>query len=361
MKQLTALLAAAFIATQSLAQEQDTQSSPLTVTGYVEAYYAYDFNKPQTSTRPAFLYSHNRHNEININLGYIRAAYATENVRANLGLMAGTYTNANLANEPGVLKNLWEANAGVKLSSSKNIWVDAGIFSSHIGFESAAGKDCWTLTRSLQAETSPYFEAGARLSYTTDNEKWFMQALILNGWQRIQRLEGNSLPAFGTQFTFKPNDAITLNSSTFIGTDKPDSARQMRYFHDFYGIFQITKAFGLTAGFDIGLEERNPHTNSVDPWFTPILIARLAMTEKLTVAMRCEYYKDKHGLIVNTSTPHGFNTTGFSMNLDYKISDQALWRIECRTFHSRDAIFPEDESVSVRNNTALTTALAISF
>jgi hypothetical protein len=53
-----------------------------------------------------FIYSYNRHNEVNLNLGFVKGSYTTENVRANLALMTGTYANANLAAEPGVLKNM---------------------------------------------------------------------------------------------------------------------------------------------------------------------------------------------------------------------------------------------------------------
>jgi hypothetical protein len=99
--------------------------------------------------------------------------------------------NSNYAAESGVLKNIYEANVGVKISKHKNLWIDAGILPSHIGFESAVSKDCFTLTRSMQAENSPYFESGAKISYTSDNGKWFVSGLVLNGWQRIQRIDGN--------------------------------------------------------------------------------------------------------------------------------------------------------------------------
>jgi hypothetical protein len=163
----------------------------------VEVYYQYDFNKPSDNTRPEFVYSHNRHNEFNVNLVYLKGSYTAERVRANLALAAGTYVNANYAAEPGVLKNMYEANVGIKLSKKKNLWLDAGIFGSHIGFESAVSKDCWTLTRSMVADNSPYYEAGAKLTYTSDNGKWLFSALALNGWQRIQRVNGNSLISWG--------------------------------------------------------------------------------------------------------------------------------------------------------------------
>nr|WP_246249694.1 outer membrane beta-barrel protein [Pedobacter boryungensis] len=109
------------------------ETSKVKFSGYVETYYGFDFNKPANNNRPSFIYSHNRHNEVNLNLGFIKANYENEKVRANIALMAGTYSNANLAAEPGVLKNIFEANGGLKLTNAQNLWIDAGIFSSHIG------------------------------------------------------------------------------------------------------------------------------------------------------------------------------------------------------------------------------------
>src|SRR5688500_14370235 len=89
----------------------ESNANPFTFSGYVEAYYVYDFNQPVSNTRPRFLYSHNRHNEFNLNLGFIKGSYTTERVRANLAFASGTFMNANYAAEPGVLKNIYEANA----------------------------------------------------------------------------------------------------------------------------------------------------------------------------------------------------------------------------------------------------------
>lgn len=339
---------------------QEPSNNPLTIGGYLETYYLYNFNRPPSNSQPGFIYSHNRVNEVNANLGFLKASYITEKVRGNFALMTGTYANANLATEPGVLKNIFEANVGIKISSTKNLWVDAGIFSSHIGFESAIGKDCWTLTRSMLADNSPYYESGAKISYTTDNSKWFLSALVLNGWQRIQRVEGNSLPSFGTQITFKPTSSITLNSSSFIGTDKPDSARQMRYFHNLYGTFQLSDKLGLTVGFDLGVEEKSPEVSSNNTWYSPVVIVKYAVNNKLSVTMRGEYYEDKNGVIIATGTINGFKTTGLSINLDYAIVPNALWRIEARNLMSKDAIFVKNNE-AVNDSFFICTALAISF
>ncbi len=358
MKKLLILVLSFFYVGASA--QTDSTKKALKISGYLETYYVFDASNPSDHNRPGFVYSHNRHNEVNLNLGFIRAAYEAGNVRANLAIMTGTYANANLAAEPGVLKNIFEANVGVKLSKSKNVWVDAGVFASHIGFESAIGKDCWTLTRSILADNSPYYESGAKVSYTSDNEKWLVSGLILNGWQRIQRVNGNNTPAFGHQLTYKPNGKIILNSSSFVGSDTPDTTRQMRYFHNFYGQFQVSDKLGLIVGFDIGAQQKSKGSSEYNTWYTPIIIAKYALNDKLSLAARGEHYNDAKGVIISTGTNNGFQTYGYSLNLDYKIIYNVLWRIEGRGFESKDKIFTLDNKPS-NSNYFITTALAISF
>jgi hypothetical protein len=338
----------------------ETATNPLTFSVYVETYYQYDINKPADHNRPGFIYSHNRHNEFNLNLGYVKAAYTAERVRANLALAAGTYMNANYAAETGVLKNIFEADAGVKLTKKKNIWFDIGIMPSHIGFESAVSKDCWTLTRSILADNTPYFESGAKLTYTTDNSKWLVSVMALNGWQRIARVNGNSLMSWGTQLTYKPSGNITLNYSTFLGTDKPDSARLWRYFHNLYGIFNVTSKFGITAGFDIGSEQKAKGSSAMNTWYSPVIILKYAPNSKWAVAARGEYYYDKYGVIIASGTANGFQTTGFSVNVDYSPINNAVIRLEARTLNGKDDVFTKGNSVS-KNNTFVTGSVAVSF
>lgn len=361
MKRIIVSAASLVILVQASAQDS-TQSKPaLSISGYAEAYYLYDFNRPINNTRPGFVYSHNRTNEVNLNLGFIKAAYAAERVRANLALAAGTYMNANLAAEPGVLKNVFEANVGVKISKSSETWIDAGIMPSHIGIESAIGKDNWTVTRSIVADNSPYYEAGVKLNHTSKNGKWYLAALYLNGWQRIQRVDGNSTPAFGTQITYKPSSKVTLNYSTFIGNDKPDSVRLMRYYQNIYGIFQVSDKFGVTFGFDYGMEQKAKGSSDMNNWYTPLLMMRITPNDKDAIAIRGEYYKDENGAIIGTGTPNGFDTFGWSVNYDRMIFPNAVWRFEVRSFNSKDAVFMKRDMTAEKNNTFLTTALAISF
>ncbi|MCE7925220.1 MAG: porin [Haliscomenobacteraceae bacterium CHB4] len=350
-----------FFAPLFVGAQIDTSTLSFTFSGYAEPYYGYDFGQPESGNRPGFVYSHNRHNEFSLNITYLKGSVNAQRFRGNLALMAGTYANANLAAEHGSLQNLYEANAGVKLFKKSELWIDGGIFSSHIGFESAVGKDCWTLTRSILADNSPYYESGAKLSYTTPDGKWFLSALALNGWQRIQRPTGNSTVAGGWQIQFKPSGKVTLNSSSFFGSDKPDSLSLGRIFHNFYGIFQVSDKFGLTLGLDTGWEENPREGEGQNFWYSPVVIARYAFNDRVALAVRSEYYSDENGVIITTGTENGFKTMGFSANLDVQVHRNTLWRIEGKLFSSEDDVFLDADGDATNTNAVVTTSLAVWF
>lgn len=344
------------------AQSSDSlkADNKITFSAYADLFYTYDLNEPPNHIRQNFLYSYNRHNELNLNLGFLKAAYQNDRFRANLALMAGTYAQDNLAAEQDALRYINEVNIGIRISKTKNVWIDAGIMPSHIGWESAIGKDNINLTRSLAAENSPYFETGARISYTSDNGKWFLSGLILNGWQRIAKTEGNQTISFGHQITYKPNDRVTLNSSSFIGNDNAKDEKKMRYFHDLYGSFQLTERFSALLGFDIGTQQREKGSESYNIWYSPNILMKYQWNDKWALAGRLEYYNDKNGVIINTGTENGFRTFGYSLNIDYAILKNVVFRTEARGFASKDAIFMRNDEFK-KGNFFITSSLSAWF
>ncbi len=334
--------------------------SKLTFSGYGELFYTYDVAKQDNHIRQPFLYTYNRHNEVNLNLGLAKAHYEAENMRANLALMAGTYVQDNMAAEQGALKFVNEANIGFKISKSNNIWIDAGILPSHIGWESAIGKDNLTLSRSIAAENSPYFETGAKISYSSTNGKWLISGLVLNGWQRIARVEGNQSLAFGHQLSFTPNEKVSINSSSFIGNDKPNSEKKLRYFHDLYAIIKPSDKFTTIVGFDIGAEQKEKDSSQYNIWYSPNILAKYQINDKAGIGGRIEYFNDKNGVIISTGSQNGFQTMGYSLNYDYLINKNVLWRTEVRGFNSKDRIFIENGTPQ-NGNFSITTSLSTWF
>lgn len=352
MKKITLAIFSAITLTASA--QTDSISPKVSFSGGADVYYSFDLTQPENHIKPGLAYNHSRHNEFNLNLGYIKGAYTSENVRANIGLMAGTYSGS-------VGQYIYEANVGVKISKKKNLWVDAGIMPSHIGYENIYNPStCWNLTRSLAAENTPYFQSGAKITYISDNKQWLLSGLVLNGWQRIYRINGNNTAALGTQITFTPNETVSINSSSFVGNEMPDSAVQVRYYHNLYGIFKISAKVSAIAGFDFGAQQNALDSSDYDTWFSPYLTVKAAINDKFTIAARGEYFSDQYEVLNVTGTENGYKIIGYSLNLDYAINEHAMWRAELRSLSSVDKIYVQNNELT-NQNYFMTTSLVIKF
>ena len=316
--------------------------------GYTELFYIYDFNEPEQVQRQSFLFAHNRHHEFNLNIGLIGMELEHSKYRGRFAIHTGTYSEDNYAAEPGVLKNIYEAQIGLSLNRRNTLWLDAGIFPSHIGFESAITSDNWTLTRSLAAENSPYYLAGAKMTWTP-NENWEALVVVCNGWQLIQRVSGNSLLSLGTQLIYRPTSKSMFAWSTFIGTDDPDEQRRMRYFNSAFGQFEVSPRFNVVAGFDIGWQEMAPGSSEYHSWIAPTIVGQFLMNDTWSTALRFEYFGDSNGVIIPTSNGRSFKTTGLSWNIDYAPNPLLMCRMETRLFTGPNAIFDNGADFSKSN------------
>lgn len=335
MKQLLILLLGC---TSVYAQEQWKDS--LAFQFYAEGYASYTSNKPENKQRPAFFYNHTKANNVGVNLALAKLHYSSKRFRSNIGLMAGDYTNANLAKEEKWARVIYEANAGVLLSKKYPVWLDAGVLPSHIGFESVIGKENWTATRSITADNSPYYETGLRVSYKPTSE-WYLALLMLTGWQRIT-VPANQLGThWGMQLTYTPNEKLSLNHSSFIG--KVYYGRNVtRIYSNNSATFGFGKRTGLTVGLDIGLQENSFDANRTDSWSgLQALLRHQFVSGKLSAAIRYERFVDKKNLLFHLPVDiyHQFYVNHTSFNLDWQPFKQIQLRTEANYLHSPYSLF----------------------
>jgi len=355
------LLVMSRFAAAQVSLDTTTRASPLTLYGYIDGYYGYDVPHPNNTARPGFFYSHNRQDEFTVNQALIGLRYNDNSVRGALGLQAGTYPEANYAAEPVVLRHIYEAYAGFR--PLKKAWLDIGVFGSHIGYESAISKDNWTVTHSLAAEGSPYYEAGARFTYEA-SAKLTLTALALNGWQNIR--DNNRAKAVGTQVQWRPTSKLLFNYSTFFGNEQPqDSVRRQRYFHDFYVTYAATSRLSALLLFDIGKQQRRRSFADDDTWHTGAAIVRYQLAPQWFAALRGEYYYARNGVVVRelgpTPNDPDFFVRGGSLNVDYRPNKHASLRLEGKVLNARNAIFFKTNGQLVHTYGNLTSTVALSF
>lgn len=322
---------------------------------YGELYYSHDFSKFKNKEKADFIYNHKENQELNANLILFKTNYTSKIFRYNLGLMWGNYAQYNLSAEPNWAQFIYEANMSLRLSKKQKIWATVGVMPSHIGFESAISADCWTLTRSILAENSPYYESGLKINYTNKSENLQASLFVLNGWQNIYQNNKLASPALGLQINYKPNESTILNYSNYLGNVSLDSLQATRLFHNFYVQYEPKSKLGVLVGLDIGTQKNNAGILSV--WYSPVVICKYNFSEKLKLALRGELYSDKQNIIIPKNNINGFSVTDLSANFDYKINKNLVFRIEGKKLNLADGVFLNNKD----SNFSLTTNITVSI
>ena len=359
-----AILTLSLLSWRSLAQAQSPQDTATTVTfsAYVDPYYAFDFDEPRNLDR-AFTTQAARHNEFNVNLAFIDAKLTAPRLRGRLALQAGTSVQSNYSGEPAVgsvsgaslARHLQEATAGYQLTP--NLWLDGGIFFSHIGMESFISRDNLTYTRSLSAEFTPYYETGAKLTWQTTPRLTALLALV-NGWQNIS--ENNKDKAVGVRLDFAATGATTLSYYNFIG--KENSSRNLRIFNGVGLKATLARSFSLQANGDYGMQDKEQGGRS--KWYSAGVIAKVQPNSRIGISGRVEEFRDSDQVIIVTGTDDGFSGTTASVGVDVLPlgSSRAMWRNELRGTWASSPVFPRRSGDSMsRNNYLLVTSFGLTF
>lgn len=314
----------------------------LGIGGYVDSYWGYHRSRPSSGDVSYFV-SSARHNEATINLAYVDVRYRAKNLRARVVPAFGTYMNANYSNEPGTLRNLLEANVGVLLSEKRKIWIDVGVLGSPYTNESAISKDHLMYTRSLAPEHVPYYLSGVKLSVPL-NAKWNSYWYLLNGWQVIQ--DNNEKKAVGSQIEFRPNPRMLFNWNTFVGdersTTNPDF--RTRLFTDLFWIYKPSDRWDATACIFVG--QQNRRVGAAQTWWQANAIGRYAVSQQVSLSARIEYFNDASLVVAQRLfADRAFTAWSGGLCLNFRVHDQALFRLEGRQFYSPDQSLPNENGL----------------
>lgn len=329
-------------------QTADSATKQWILSGYAESFITLSTKGTKNGKISDFQYNHNRYGSPKLNHGYVDVEYNGNRMRMKTALHIGTYAKDNYSTEPSSVRPILNASLGILISKPKNIWIDAGIFPSYIGFESPHAFDNNTVSRSLLAENSPYYLSGIRMHYPVSSGHE-LNFFLLTGWQKIIPVKGNSIPSLGIQWIRKFNSESKLNWSFFAGSDFPDHLRRIRYFNNFFWQRQ-NGSWSYTIGLDIGAEQKSKHDTRYNHWWSPVLITSYSINDRLKASARVEHYNDRNSVIVKTSNGNELTGSGYSMNIDYQPVTNLLFRAEWRKLWASKEVFYLEKGFTKRTN-----------
>ena len=294
----------------------------LTLHGWIDGYYAFNAAHPEPRLNFFSGIGTTAHHagQLALNVAALEIAHDAKPVGFHLILIGGDSADVVHAGERHrerhVIRNLFQATVSYNAPVGRGLALEAGVYPSHIGYESFFTKDNWNYTRSTLGELAPYYQTGIKASYAW-NDRWSGQLHVIRGWQTIG--DTNSAPSFGTQLAF--NDArLSAALNTFIGPE--------RNLAEVVATWKLTPKVSLGTSMDIGADD-GTHWGGVAAY------ARYALNDRHAFALRAERVRDPHAGI------SGFEQTVSEGTLTYehRPNGHLILRLEGRRDHSSAAVF----------------------
>lgn len=330
---------------------EEPAESPFQISGFVDTYYSFNFNKPDSNTNGLSNFDF-RHNAFSISLAEIVLSKAASpvgfRVDLNFGettdfIHCGAFSCDGLGSSEEPYKNIQQAY--VTWATPVGLTLDMGKFVTHMGLEVIESKDNWNYTRGLLFCCAiPYYHTGLRANYAVSDMIW-VNGYVLNGWNDV--VENNNGKTFGAQVGLTPIKPLTVilnwigpESGGIVvgGTGVPFRNRQV---YDAIVIFNLTDNLSFAANYDYGTLE--PTAGGDDLTYSGIALYARFAADPYALAVRAENATDDDGAMFGTpdNTVQEITVTG-----EVKVADNLLIRAEYRYDMADEDIF-EDEGGAV--------------
>ena len=331
----------------------DAAGPSIDVTGFVDAYYTYNFNKPDTFTNGLHVYNPN-HNALSLSLvelAFEKKPSTDSRVGFRADLNFGPTAEINNAFEPSKdldggefdfdsLKLLQQGY--VSWLASDKLQLDFGKFVTPIGNELVESKDNWNYTRSVQFGWAiPFYHSGLRATLTP-SDKVTLAAYVVNGWNNV--VDNNSDKTFIAQAILKPSSKITWINNVAVGKEIEDT----RTLFDSVLTLSLSSNFALAANVDIGSEgDAN--------WMAYSGYAKLT-AGSVAFTARGEFLDDEDGWATL-----GTKVTSGTLTTEFKLGGGLITKIDFRVDNADDPIFAGENGAFEDSQTSVTVGLVYAF
>lgn len=204
----------------------------------LDANYTYSFNNPIDNTVVGST-ALARNNEMEISFAGIGGEFNYQQAHAKIMTQFGTRSTIIPRNDyspyrgqydlADVYRHLSEAYAGYHFNVWYGINVDAGMFMSYIGLNSYYQVENWEYQASFTSDNTPWFFNGVRVQIFP-SKKLKIEPWIINGWQSYGKF--NTMPGFGANITWCPNESVKLLTNDYYGTDAANLPGRKRFHSD---------------------------------------------------------------------------------------------------------------------------------
>jgi Putative beta-barrel porin-2, OmpL-like. bbp2 len=321
----------------------------ITVAGYVEAFYQAHFQDPSNRITNLRGYD-NRSGSFTLSNVAVDLKGEKGPVAAHIILQIGATPSTYYLAEPALPgtgsvnasgSELWKylQTAAVTVKGPSDTTIEAGLFPSPVGIEVLPIKDNWNWSRSNLFFGLPGYHTGARISHALGGN-WTGTLHLYNGWNSV--VENNSTPSVAASAGYA-SATTTAQLLYFGGVERPTGApegKPWRHLFDALVQYAVTSEVSVAVQADAGVEPNDIGTSS---WAAAALYGKLALSDKLYVAVRGDYFYEKvaegNGMTASAIFwPTKWVAEG-TATLAYQPADGVSLRLEVRHDQAQSDVF----------------------
>lgn len=328
MRKLTLLMLMMMLGLVWNAKAQDSTAAPaaddgkLTISGYVDAYYNFAFNRPYSGnllgTSGAGRAFDREVDQFQLGLIQTKLAYSSSKFDFVGDLVYGpNAAYGNFGNSsaltPGLIAGRPIGDAGVAIKQAYGTWkatsklsFTVGQFGTHIGYEVIDAPVNYHYSLSNLFNNGPFYHLGVKANYAFSDKFGIMIGLV-NNWDAIY--DNNKQKSFIGQIYVKPIDGWNVYVNYIGGTESNPAPAPGRAVH----LFDLTTGYQITDKFYVGLNaaygmftsagdtavasayEAIADKPSLD-WWGVALYPNYQITDWLGLGVRYEIFEDFYGI-----------------------------------------------------------------
>jgi hypothetical protein len=229
------------------------------------------------------------------------------------------------------LRHLGPTDVSYLAPLGKGLTVQAGIFSSLIGYDSLFAKDNFNYTRPWGGDFTPYLMMGVNASYPF-SDKLTATVFVVNGYWHLA--DANHVPTSGSQVAYRLTHHTTLKEAVLFGPHQSDTG--LEFWRFLWDSIAEWKSERVTTAFEyhVGTEKIAAPQNPRALWMSAQLPVHWAFNKNWSATLRPEIYWDRDGRMTGFRQTVKANTTTIEYRRPYKRA-AAIVRLEHRIDDSR--------------------------
>ncbi len=229
------------------------------------------------------------------------------------------------------LRHLGPTNVSYLAPVGNGLTVQAGIFSSLIGYDSLYAKDNFNYTRPWGADFTPYLMMGLNASYPFTG-KLSASFFVVNGYWHLAR--ANSAPSEGGQIAYKLTPRVTLKETILFGPHQRNTSFQFWRFLTDTIVERKSDKFTFASEYILSTERVDQPGKPRALMMSWQLPTHWTLNKRWSLSFRPEVFWDRDGRwTLARQTVKGFTST-----VEYRVPfkwTNTIFRLEHRFDDSR--------------------------